>query len=69
MNWVFGLCIFNKENAVQCRKLTVTVDFGEKLSTPKNGKNMAKVTYTLTYPHYPHNFYVDYVFVEDKYDI
>ena len=59
MRRVLGLCIMNKEKGAQCRKLTVDVDLGEKLSTPKNGKNKAKVTYTLTYPQYPHGFYVN----------
>lgn len=30
------------------------VDLVEKLSTDKNAKNWAKVTYAQSYPHYPH---------------
>ena len=30
------------------------VDIVEKLSTAKNRRKMVKVTYTPSYPHYPH---------------
>lgn len=36
------------------------VDFVEKLSTPKNREKTVKVTYTPTYPHYPHEYCENY---------
>ena len=36
------------------------VDFVEKLSTQKKRRKTAKVTYTPTYPHYPHEYCENY---------
>ena len=55
-----SLCSFTNENVGLQQRAFWGVEMGEKLSTPKKPNKMVKVTYTLTYPHYPHVFYVNY---------
>ena len=46
----------NKKTAYVVKRCNLGVENVKKLSTRKKARKMAKVTYTLTYPHYPQVF-------------